>query len=198
MSRNVSPWIMKALNELMGNSSGVIGFPTKVGQITGTVDNLRILVLSDSDVFIHVFLTQNCIDQILDELDGDFKRIDKTIVKIEKFHFSTALQNSGNRNSDLLKFYKISHPLALQVSKLTIIGSPDSTTIGEPVDVNRHPSMTRLWSQGQMEYKALVKKLLQRQFPDKPYLPDYSKILLCFHVVISLNASLYCYSYFCL
>ena len=91
-----------------------------------------------------------------------------SMVKLETYHFSTVVACASSR-----EITGLSLPLAINCSKITVMGACGITTLGHPVDINRDPLVGQLIRKiPEPRYLGLVKLLVEKQFKGKSRLPD--------------------------
>ena len=106
-----------------------------------------------------------------------------TFVKLETFHFSTRTQSGGHRDDKKFSANHVSLPLALQCSKLSLLGGDDCEILGEPVDLNYDPMVRESFSK--FQFIGLTQRLAAKQFPEQNVLPNSGQYLS--NIIVAIN-----------
>jgi hypothetical protein len=128
--------------------------------------------VNDKENYISVMLTEECIENLKEE-NVELSSLKHCIVKLEKYHISTAIQAAGDRDVSKFSHVGVSLPLTIQCSKLTFLGASDCDVIGDPVDLNKDARVRAVLSQ--IQFWTLAERLASGQFPNETFLPDSSK-----------------------
>jgi hypothetical protein len=177
-----SPWIYSNIHKILSSlGNEKCKNPSKIVQVINTCDELNSIVINDKENLIHIYLTSDCIHDLSKSENfinntGEFKLslLKDSLIKLEKYHYSTYIQCCGNRDLTKIK----STPLAILCHKIGFINSVDCSTIGEPMDINFDPRFTIILITNHYEinfrqnYKELVNLLAKKQFPKEKFLPD--------------------------
>ena len=170
MARAMSaPWIQQSIFECLDDSGDFMIAKTRVCQIVKTHEKLECITISDGINSIAVFMTRDCIQN---HFKHAYSGLKNCFIQLEKFHFSLWIESAANRDVKNL-MSRIPRPLVIQCSKLTVLGGFDSTIIGDPTDINKDSKIERILKS--MQYNALSKRLMLKQFENVTSLPDASE-----------------------
>jgi hypothetical protein len=182
MSRSIhKPWIEKFLHDLLSvqEDTPVQGghrvapfnlhsiWPRCV-QIIGINIDLKSITISDTEVYLHTFLTKDCFDELLTQYSVDVLKYSQ--VNLMQFCLSTVVQVSGNRDFQMLKT-SLPLPLAFHCFKLTYLGGSECNIIGNPTSVHASKKTAQLLKN--YRYFELRDRLAAAQFPLIGSLPDW-------------------------
>ena len=164
-----SPWLEQFVVDLLkvpNDSSKKKAFPRKarVVQILDCNSENKTLVISDKANTVVAMLTDVCFNSLTENYSAS--ELKNSLVKLDKskYHMSTVLQNSGNRNVS-----GVSMPLALHVSSITYMGASGSEVYTKssdgalPGDINRESTVKGAFVRLGKSYPRLVELLRMNQ-----------------------------------
>lgn len=166
-----SEWIKKCILDVLAYSEPkLLTRRAKTCQVCKFLPNHNCLQISDTKNSIFVLLTNDCISY-LEKSGENVHRLKNSIIKLEKYHFSTLFVAGGNRNLNKI-ISSCSRPFVIQCSQLSLLGAHDSSTIGDPVDINADEEVKRLLAQQSLNHIVLGQRLKMMQFSHCTSLPD--------------------------
>lgn len=179
MSKSLpAPWLRSTILELLSDNNrnrsnkSFVNYRARVVQVISTNVELEFIRINDKVNHVTVMLTRGCLDD-LTEKGIQLSELKNTFIKLETFHFSTPIQSGGHRDEKKLVANHVSLPLALQCSKLSLLGGDDCEILGEPVDLNHDPMVRE--SISKLQYIEMVQRLAAKQFPEQNVLPNYGQ-----------------------
>lgn len=182
MSRTMSaPWLRSTLLDLLAEPKDkpkkkkACKRNSRSVQVIRVLEHLKLLVVNDKENSVTVMPTKDCLDD-LETKQISLKDLNYSIIQLHKYHFSTAIHSCGFRDENLFQSNKITLPIALQCSKLTMLGANDRDVIGTPRDLNKDPEVRDVLSR--MQFIDMSKRLGSEQFPEQSMLPDAGSILI--------------------
>lgn len=102
-----APWVLNIIAELVKDESeeklpssispGFIppcGRP-RVVQVVKVYQNENIIIVNDKKHSIAVFLSHHCVESFLKSSNQDISSIENSMIKLERWHFSTTIQCLG-------------------------------------------------------------------------------------------------------
>ena len=184
MSRSISgKWIKEALCNILSstavdhNVSHSLRVPgSKCVQIVAIREELNLLTISDGDVFICAFLTEDAFEELTNEYSIDTLKY--SLVNVVDFCFSTPTQAAGNRDMTDLSKINGMFPLVLHCFKVTYLGASDCTVIGNPTALNNSHTIMNLVRPFAKRYCNFRERLAITQFPIQRVLPDWGRFLI--------------------
>lgn len=143
-----SPWIYSNIHKILtSHGNEKYKNEAKIVQVIKTCDELNYLVINDKDNFVNMYLTSECIHDLSTSeyfinITGEFKLslLKDSLIKLEKYHYSTYINCCGNRDLTKIK----STPIAILCHKIGFINALDCSPIGEPVDLNKDPRFLKI------------------------------------------------------
>ena len=170
---SLSPWMKPKLAALLGDSKDgrkqFHKFPPRNLQVILANDVDRFLIASDSENHVVVMLNTECIAQLVSQ-DCSISHLRQSLIRLEKYHFSTAIVNAGSRDEEKFASQGITFPVVIQCSQIKYIGGYGVDIINAPTDLNGDPDVANHLIG--LNYSSLAERLGTRQFPTKGFLPD--------------------------
>ena len=134
---------------------------TRCVQVIAVKADARALLISDTEIAINAFLTEECFNELLEIYP--IETIKQSQINLSEFYFSTVSQAAGNMDMEFLRNMGICPPFALHCFKVDYLGASDSTTIGKPSDVNQSHAL--IGELRKFKYADLLDRLAERQYP---------------------------------
>ena len=186
------PWLRNTALELLSiNGKSFPNHRPRAVQVIRTNEQLEFIVINDKENYVTVFLTAECLKD-LREQQGIVRLTDlkNSVIKLEKFHFSSTLQSGGNRDVSKFDDHHVSHPFALQCSKLVVMGGDDCDVMGNPVDLNKDKNIRK--ELNTMNLSTMTQRLATKQFPQQKTLPNSGMPFVFFlHCCSTINLLLF-------
>lgn len=184
------PWLKPILQELLAD--GTLGRRRTTNhkhrsvQAIKSNEDFRYLIINDTDHYATLFLTPNCIEDMAQK-EVTIMDLKNTVIKLEKYHFTTIIASVGSRDESKYQSLGISFPVAIQCDKLSLLGGDDVEVMGAPHDLNRDDDIKNIISK--MEHCFMSRRLGMKQFPQMGLLPNAGEYLslisalsiMCFH-----------------
>ena len=176
-----APWLRTTTLELLSDKVVVVAnnknnrnksfanHRTRVVQVISTNADLELIGINDKFNHVTVMLTRECLEDLA-EKGIQLSELKNTLVKLETYHFSTTIQCGGHRDERKFVQNHVSLPLALQCSKLSLLGADDCEILGEPVDINRDALVRECFSK--LQFITMTQRLAAKQFPEQGVLPN--------------------------
>jgi hypothetical protein len=169
-----APWLLPVTSHLIKENfdkhmlENLLCRPRAV-QVVSAYDNINCIVINDKKHKIAVALSPDCINRFRESHhEQSIVSLQNSIIKLEKWHFSTVVQCYGNHYGAVAKI--LTFPLIVNCSQMSSLGAYDCCVIGSPSDINSDASVRKLLSE--MTYGTLVERLSHRQFPNERQLPS--------------------------
>lgn len=183
MSKSIhSPWIKEAVHALLAETPGSENFAkpyrvwgTRCVQILAIDKDARSLTISDTDVYVHAFLTKECFEDLFKVHSIDTLKFCQA--NLVDFCISTVTQAAGDLDVEVLRKSNVLFPLALHCFKVIFLGASDCTVIGNPTALNADKSIAVALRK--FKYYELKQRLGLAQFPLQKTLPDWGTLLVC-------------------
>eukprot|EP01032_Pedospumella_encystans_P008113 gene8113-9664_t len=162
MSRSMhGPWIKNCLMGMLAGEESYSAHQTRCVQVIAVKADARVLLISDTEIAINAFLTEECFNELLEIYP--IETIKQSQINLSEFYFSTVSQAAGNMDMEFLRKLGICPPFALHCFKVDYLGASDSTTIGKPSDVNQSHAL--IGELRKFKYADLLDRLAERQYP---------------------------------
>eukprot|EP01032_Pedospumella_encystans_P007961 gene7961-9491_t len=162
MSRSMhGPWIKNCLMGMLAGEESYSAHQTRCVQVTAVKPDARVLLISDTEIAINAFLTEECFNELVEIYP--IETIKQSQINLSEFYFSTVSQAAGNMDMEFLRKLGICPPFALHCFKVDYLGASDSTTIGKPSDVNQSHAL--IGELRKFKYADLLDRLAERQYP---------------------------------
>ena len=162
MSRSMhGPWIKNCLMGMLAGEESYSAHQTRCVQVIAVKADARALLISDTEIAINAFLTEECFNELLEIYP--IETIKQSQINLSEFYFSTVSQAAGNMDMEFLRNMGICPPFALHCFKVDYLGASDSTTIGKPSDVNQSHAL--IGELRKFKYADLLDRLAERQYP---------------------------------
>jgi len=186
MSRSMpAPWIKNCILGMLAADEQYSTHQTRCVQVIAVKEDARVLLISDTEICIHAFLTEECWNDLLEIYPVE--TLKQSQINLVELYFSTVTQAAGNMDMETLRKQDIRSPFALHLFRVEFLGASDSTTIGKPSDVNL--SHTLISELRKFKYAELLDRLAERQFPMPRMLktlPDWGKTCFAFLFCLGL------------
>lgn len=174
INKLVVEWMQPKLSTLLGDSIDDSKSFSKLRpnyvQVLSANDTDRFLIVSDGCNSMTVMLTTACIAKLATDENYSVSDLRQSVVRLEKYHFSTCIKNAATRDEEKFAGQKITFPVVIQCSHIKYIGCFGIDILGSPTDLNSDPEVAKHLNS--LNYSALEDRLGGRQFPKKGFLPN--------------------------
>ena len=164
MSNSVHPWIRTFVGNLLnvsvpanllpnrgdGSSASSEKNPSKtvrrlprLGQVMKYIDEVKALILSDTECTIPVFLTKECVELAV-ENGIKWSDLRTSIISLDDYFLTTALHASKNISLEQLQKYGnyLSFPLSIVCNEFTLMVH-DLQIMKDPKDINKDKDLLK-------------------------------------------------------
>jgi hypothetical protein len=186
MSACLSPsWIANQIGDILnGKKRSMLKSNSKTVQVVGCLNNFRSLIINDKNNMILLHLTPKCYDDLMEKSNIDnLSNLNKTIITIKKFYFSTIYHCFSDQNFDQLIANKNYFPFIIQCDNITPLGGYDLAMIEQPDHINSSSIVLNFVEENDNDLLTFTNKLVASQFSTFGYLPDCCKHIHLYHPI---------------
>jgi hypothetical protein len=172
-----SSWIANQIGDILnGKKRSMLKSNSKTVQVVGCLKNFRSLIINDKNNLILLHLTPKCYENLIEKSDIDsLSNLNKTIITIKSFYFSTIYHCFSDQNFDQLKAEKNFYPFIIQCEHITPLGAYDLSMIEQPDHINSSSIVLNFIKAHNNELLTFTDRLVASQFSTIGFLPDCCK-----------------------
>jgi hypothetical protein len=172
-----SSWIANQIGEILnGKKRSTLKSDSKTVQVVGCLNQFRSLIINDKKNLILLHLTQKCFENLIKQYNIDsLLKLNKTIITIKKFYFSTIYHCFADQNFDQLKADKNYYPFIIQCENIALLGGYDISVIEQPDHINLSSIVLNFIEENNNDLLTFTNKLVASQFSKIGFLPDCCK-----------------------
>ncbi|KAJ1419174.1 hypothetical protein B484DRAFT_481533 [Ochromonadaceae sp. CCMP2298] len=177
--RKVRPWIRQYIMNLISEQSPA-DYSTQAPrgklphqllryvQILSYNEETRSIVVSDSELYIHAFLSRECFDELVSQ--HSISSLKFSQLALQEWCLSTVAQAAGNRTKEQLQSLHVFFPIALHCFKVSFLRA-GKAQMGRPGAMGGCAEVVEA-CRG-LAHGELKRRLALKQFPVPQSLPDY-------------------------